>query len=177
MQEERLYTVGCFTKTSFLDIHIAQSLFLVLRSIETDVRKCIFPKYLGGGPVQGKEAYLGRMHFLTTISVGPNFYNLIFVNRSTAQLCDNQLLKMYLGWRGWPGWVRRILRSGWRTKRCLAGGQLLFETTINCSQVSFELMLLSTMNGFLISALVLGFFEINSYLRLWRKYLNPISKY
>merc|ERR1712107_605712 len=64
-----------------------------------------------------------------------------------------------------------------RTKRCLAGGQLLFETTINCSQVSFELTLLSTMNGFLISALVLGFFEINSYLLLWRKYLNPISKY
>ena len=93
MQEERLYTVGCFTKTSFLDIHIAQSLFLVLRSIETDVRKCIFPKYLGGGPVQGKEAYLGRMHFLTTISVGPNFYNLIFVNRSTVQLGENQLIK------------------------------------------------------------------------------------
>ena len=43
------YTAGCFTKTSVLEIHIVQSLFLVLRPIETDVRKCFFPDVITMG--------------------------------------------------------------------------------------------------------------------------------
>ena len=35
-----------FHKNQILEIHIAQSGFLVFGSIETNVRKCVFPKYV-----------------------------------------------------------------------------------------------------------------------------------
>ena len=51
IQTDRLCVVticalSCFTKTPFLEIHVAQSWFLVLGPIETDVRKRISPKYV-----------------------------------------------------------------------------------------------------------------------------------
>ena len=58
-------TLDRFTKTPFLEIHIAQSGFLVLGPTETTVRKCIFQN-------KDQEYILGNM----------NFQNLIFVTRS-----------------------------------------------------------------------------------------------
>ena len=41
-----MVVIRLFHKTQILEIHIAQSGFLVLGSIETNVRKCVFPKYV-----------------------------------------------------------------------------------------------------------------------------------
>ena len=41
-----MVVIRLFHKTQTLEIHIAQSGFLVLGSIETNVRKCVFSKYV-----------------------------------------------------------------------------------------------------------------------------------